>query len=273
MKFRGRDHAETRGHRSVGRSRGGGPPLRGPRRRRVRAGRLSRPLRLPPQRSAVRQPVEPERAAHGAGLGRQPGRDQRGDRRGARRRRGLRHGHLPVQRLARWRSARAAIRRWAASPSRSPPRRSWPGRTASSRRATSSGTTTLPVDLDGHGTHVAGTIGQLTNNGVGVAGMAFNVRLMPVKVIAGDWDFIFGAPNEATTSVVAARHPLRRRQRRQGDQHEHRLRRRRVRCRPSRRRCATPSTRARSSPWRPATTSRTATPRRRWPRSPPRWTA
>jgi serine protease len=63
---------------------------------------------------------------------------------------------------------------------------------------------TLPVDLDGHGTHVAGTIGQLTNNGVGVAGMAFNVRLMPVKVIGGDWDFIFGAPNEATTSVVAA---------------------------------------------------------------------
>jgi serine protease len=62
----------------------------------------------------------------------------------------------------------------------------------------------LPVDLDGHGTHVAGTIGQLTNNGVGVAGMAFNVRLMPVKVLAGDWDFIFGAPNEATTSIVAA---------------------------------------------------------------------
>jgi serine protease len=61
-----------------------------------------------------------------------------------------------------------------------------------------------PVDLDGHGTHVAGTIGQLTDNGVGVAGVAFNVRLMPVKVIGGDWDFIFGAPNEATTSVVAS---------------------------------------------------------------------
>ena len=61
-----------------------------------------------------------------------------------------------------------------------------------------------PVDLDGHGTHVAGTIGQLTNNALGVAGMAFNVRLMPVKVIGGDWDIIFGAPNEATTSVVAS---------------------------------------------------------------------
>jgi len=61
-----------------------------------------------------------------------------------------------------------------------------------------------PVDLDGHGTHVSGTIGQLTNNGVGVAGMAFNVRLMPVKVIGGDWDFIFNAPHEATTAIVAA---------------------------------------------------------------------
>src|SRR5687768_6998178 len=41
----------------------------------------------------------------------------------------------------------------------------------------------LPVDLDGHGTHVAGTIGQLTNNNSGTAGMAYNVRLMPVKII------------------------------------------------------------------------------------------
>jgi serine protease len=60
-----------------------------------------------------------------------------------------------------------------------------------------------PIDLDGHGTHVAGTIGQLTNNGSGGAGMAFNARLMPVKVIAGDWDQIFGAPRVGTDSVVA----------------------------------------------------------------------
>jgi len=63
--------------------------------------------------------------------------------------------------------------------------------------------TTTPMDLDGHGTHVAGTIGQLTNNSVGVAGMAFNVRIMPVKVIAGDWDFIFGSPLQGTDDVVA----------------------------------------------------------------------
>ena len=61
----------------------------------------------------------------------------------------------------------------------------------------------LPVDLDGHGTHVAGTVGQLTNNSNGVAGMAYNVRLMPVKVIQGLWDEIFGSPFEGTDDVVA----------------------------------------------------------------------
>ena len=60
-----------------------------------------------------------------------------------------------------------------------------------------------PVDLDGHGTHVTGTIGELTNNGIGLAGVAFNVKLMPVKVIEGDWDLIFGAPNEGTDETVA----------------------------------------------------------------------
>jgi serine protease len=60
-----------------------------------------------------------------------------------------------------------------------------------------------PVDMDGHGTHVSGTIGQLTNNGVGVAGVAFNVRLMPVKVIDLEWDLIFGAPFAGTDDTVA----------------------------------------------------------------------
>ncbi len=57
-----------------------------------------------------------------------------------------------------------------------------------------------PVDLDGHGTHVSGTIGQLTNNGSGLAGMAFNVRLMPVKICATAWDVIF-ADNEVTDDL------------------------------------------------------------------------
>ena len=38
-------------------------------------------------------------------------------------------------------------------------------------------------DDHGHGTHVAGTVAQCTNNGVGVAGVAFGSRLMPVKVL------------------------------------------------------------------------------------------
>ena len=61
----------------------------------------------------------------------------------------------------------------------------------------------VPVDLNGHGTHVAGTIGQLTNNGAGAAGMAFNVRLMPLKVLDDDWDRILGAPRAGTADVLA----------------------------------------------------------------------
>jgi serine protease len=40
-----------------------------------------------------------------------------------------------------------------------------------------------PNDDNGHGTHVAGTIAQSTNNALGVAGIAFNSCLMPVKVL------------------------------------------------------------------------------------------
>lgn len=38
-------------------------------------------------------------------------------------------------------------------------------------------------DDHGHGTHVAGTIAQLTNNGIGVAGVAPHIKLMPLKVL------------------------------------------------------------------------------------------
>jgi len=40
-----------------------------------------------------------------------------------------------------------------------------------------------PNDDNSHGTHVAGTIAQSTNNGIGVAGVSFGVCLMPVKVL------------------------------------------------------------------------------------------
>jgi serine protease len=51
--------------------------------------------------------------------------------------------------------------------------------------------TSTPLDFEGHGTHVSGTIGQLTNDGIGTAGVAFNVKLMPVKVLASAWDLLF----------------------------------------------------------------------------------
>ncbi|MGD2102971.1 MAG: S8 family serine peptidase [Acidimicrobiia bacterium] len=47
------------------------------------------------------------------------------------------------------------------------------------------------TDDNGHGTHVAGTVAQCTDNGIGVAGVAFDAQLMPVKVLDenGDGEF------------------------------------------------------------------------------------
>jgi serine protease len=41
----------------------------------------------------------------------------------------------------------------------------------------------LPLDLNGHGTHVAGTIAEKTNNGIGLTGIAYRAKLMPVRVL------------------------------------------------------------------------------------------
>ncbi len=41
----------------------------------------------------------------------------------------------------------------------------------------------FPIDSSWHGTHTAGTIAATTNNGVGVAGVAFNAKVMPVRVL------------------------------------------------------------------------------------------
>lgn len=48
----------------------------------------------------------------------------------------------------------------------------------------------LPYDMDGHGTHVAGTLLQHANTESGV-GVAFNARVMPLKVCLGPWELLF----------------------------------------------------------------------------------
>jgi serine protease len=61
-------------------------------------------------------------------------------------------------------------------------------------------------DDEGHGTHVAGTIAQSTNNGQGTAGVAYGATIMPVKVLnssgSGTWTSVangirFAADNGA----------------------------------------------------------------------------
>jgi serine protease len=45
-----------------------------------------------------------------------------------------------------------------------------------------------PEDHNGHGTQVAGTIAEATNNGIGVTGLAYGVRLMVVRVLDSQGD-------------------------------------------------------------------------------------
>ncbi len=52
-------------------------------------------------------------------------------------------------------------------------------------------------DDHGHGTHVAGTIAQVTNNGIGVTGIARNVKIMPLKVLSASGSGSVGAIADA----------------------------------------------------------------------------
>ena len=43
-----------------------------------------------------------------------------------------------------------------------------------------------PIDTDSHGTHIAGIIGAVGNNGIGISGVNPNTRIMPLKFIGDD---------------------------------------------------------------------------------------
>lgn len=58
-----------------------------------------------------------------------------------------------------------------------------------------------PMDDHGHGTHVAGTIGAAGDNGVGVAGVSWDVRIMPVKFLNAQGS---GTEADAVSAILYA---------------------------------------------------------------------
>ena len=68
--------------------------------------------------------------------------------------------------------------------------------TGNRKRGTQSCVQDGAQDKNGHGTHVAGTIAAVTNNGIGVAGVAPGARILPVRVL--------DAEGSGTTDQIAA---------------------------------------------------------------------
>ena len=62
-----------------------------------------------------------------------------------------------------------------------------------------------PSDDHGHGTHVAGTIAAVGNNSIGVAGIAWNVKILPLKFIAANGNGDVSGAVEAINYCVKLR--------------------------------------------------------------------
>ena len=56
----------------------------------------------------------------------------------------------------------------------------------------------IPLDRYGHGTHIASTIGQTTNNGIGLTGIAYRSKMIPVRVLNRNG---FGTTRDITDGV------------------------------------------------------------------------
>jgi serine protease len=63
------------------------------------------------------------------------------------------------------------------------------------------------VDLDGHASHVSGTIGEATNNALLVSGMAYNVQIMPIKVCVEYWDLMIARGLSGTAGFASSTDP------------------------------------------------------------------
>jgi subtilisin family serine protease len=59
-----------------------------------------------------------------------------------------------------------------------------------------------PMDDNEHGTHVSGTIGARGNNGVGVVGVNWNVKIMPLKFLGADGSGSLSAAVQAINYMV-----------------------------------------------------------------------
>ncbi len=60
-----------------------------------------------------------------------------------------------------------------------------------------------PMDDNGHGTHVAGTIGAVGNNSIGVAGVNWRTKIMPLKFLGGDGSGYLSGAIDAVNYAVA----------------------------------------------------------------------